>query len=331
MQLSPLRRVVGSDIPEPMDSTRKHRLAAHAFTLVLAACGAAHTPAVPSGAACERQLAVTRAGDSFQWIGGPSALIERGGLRVITDPMLGPRGAQAFVLPKHPSSGQPDAAISRYTALPPVDLEHLDAILLSHTHADHLDAAAKAKLPKNLPLVVAAAGAEAMRAAGFTDVRPLDWGETLSIEARGTTLAVRAMPAHHSGDPDLDREIGRGNGYVLAWRDARGIYRVYWTGDAVLSEETKNLTDRVGYIDLLLPHLGGVGGDGPRGLRTMDAEQALELVRRVKPALVIPIHHTTFGHYREPIEALEQRAIESGQGARFLFLREGERVGLPPA
>ncbi|MDB4989258.1 MAG: hypothetical protein JWN04_4436 [Myxococcaceae bacterium] len=305
-----------------------HRLAAQAFTLALAACGAAHMPAARCADAGEQQVAGARVGNSFQWLGGPTALIERGGLRVITDPMLGPRGPQAFVLPKHPSSGQPDAAISRYTAPPPADLAHLDAILISHTHADHVDATAKAQLPKNVPLVVAAAGAEAMRAAGFTDVRPLDWGETLSIEARGTTLEVRAVPAHHSGDPELDREIGRGNGYVLAWRDARGSYRVYWTGDAVLSEETKNLTDQVGHIDLLLPHLGGVGGDGPRGLRTMDAEQAIELVRRVNPARVIPIHHTTFGHYREPIEALEQRALESGLSARFLFLREGNTVSL---
>jgi L-ascorbate metabolism protein UlaG (beta-lactamase superfamily) len=44
---------------------------------------------------------------------------------------------------------------------------------------------------------------------------------------------------------------------------------------------------------------------------------------------VIPIHHTTFSHYREPIEALKQRATEAGETERFHFIREGETFALP--
>jgi hypothetical protein len=42
----------------------------------------------------------------------------------------------------------------------------------------------------------------------------------------------------------------------------------------------------------------------------------------------MPIHHTTFAHYREPIEALEQLAAEQGEAARFHFLELGERSSL---
>jgi L-ascorbate metabolism protein UlaG (beta-lactamase superfamily) len=261
---------------------------------------------------------------SLRWIGGPTARIERAGLSVLTDPMLGPRAEQAFVLPKHPSSGVPNAPIARYTQPPPLDFADLTAILISHTHADHFDAHARQLLPKQLPVVVAKAGAESVRAAGFTDVRPLDWGETLMLTRAGTSLRVTAVAAHHAHDAGLDHDLGRGNGYVLEWQSAAGSYRVYWTGDAVLSDETKTLAAELGPIDLLLPHMGGVGGDGGLGLRTMNAVEALELTRRVDPRLVIPIHHTTFAHYREPIEALAQRVEESGEGRRFRFLREGE-------
>jgi L-ascorbate metabolism protein UlaG (beta-lactamase superfamily) len=54
----------------------------------------------------------------------------------------------------------------------------------------------------------------------------------------------------------------------------------------------------------------------------------LELTRRVNPKRVMPIHHTTFAHYREPIEALEQLAQERGEAARFHFLQLGARTAL---
>jgi N-acyl-phosphatidylethanolamine-hydrolysing phospholipase D len=308
-----------------------HRYLAALFVSgTLAACAghSATATQIRSETNAAAQTSAPAADGSIQWIGGPTALLERGGLKVITDPMLGPRGPNAFVLPKHPSTGAPNASIARYLAPPPYSLDGLDAILISHTHNDHVDARAKESLPKEVPLVVAAAGADAMRAAGFRDVRGLDWGEATTITAGATTLRVLAFPAHHAHDPDLDREVGKGNGYILEWRDAAGSFRVYWTGDAVLSDETKDFVAQFGQMDLLLPHLGGVGGDGDRGLRTMNAEEALELVRRVDPKMVMPIHHTTFAHYREPIEALEQRAEESGESSRFRFLRLGERTRL---
>jgi L-ascorbate metabolism protein UlaG (beta-lactamase superfamily) len=259
-----------------------------------------------------------------RWLGGPTATLERGGLRVLTDPMLGSRTDNAFTLPKHPSSGVLDAPVARYTSLPKFEPQRLTAILISHTHNDHFDAKAKELLPKHLPVVVAAAGVEVARAAGFQDVRGLDWGESLTLSAAGVQLRVLAVPAHHAHEVQLDRELGRGNGYILSFRDGRGELSVYWTGDAVLADESREIAAKYGPIDVLIPHLGGVGGDGALGLRTMNAEEALELTRRVSPRWVFPIHHTTFGHYREPIVSLEERAAEAGVAGLFQLLREGE-------
>ena len=290
-------------------------------------CGAA-PPVPPSRAAPSAASGPAQGAPEPQlrvrWLGGPTATLERGGLRVLTDPMLGPRAENAFTLPKHPSTGALDAPVPRYTNLPAFEPQGLTAILISHTHNDHFDARAKQVLPKQLPVVVAAAGAELVRAAGFTDVRPLDWGESLTLKAAGGELRVLAVPAHHAHDAQLDHDLGRGNGYLLDFQDARGRLRAYWTGDAVLSDESRELTAKYGPIDVLLPHLGGVGGDGGLGLRTMNAAEAVALTERVAPRLVLPIHHTTFGHYREPIVSLEERAAEAGLGQRFHFMREGE-------
>lgn len=298
------------------------------LTLCLLVCACASQPRAPDTPA-QTVSAPAAVHGSIRWIGGPTAVITRAGMRVITDPMLGPRGPNAFTLPKNPSTGQLNTPITRYTSPAPVELGELDAILISHTHNDHVDARAKELLPKDRPLVVAAAGAQAMRAAGFLDVRPLDWGQELTLEAHGTRLRVLAVPAHHSHDAEVEAEVGKGNGYVLEWQDAFGPYRAYWTGDAVLSDDSVRAVNLSGHVDLLLPHLGGVGGDGEHGLRTMDAAETVELVRRVSPTWVVPIHHTSFGHYREPIEALQERAAESGGEAQFHFLRLGESIALP--
>src|SRR3954454_10276819 len=58
------------------------------------------------------------------WVGHATALIELGGLRILTDPVLGRR---AFLL-------------RRLAPLPrPAALEEIDVVLVSHAHADHLD------------------------------------------------------------------------------------------------------------------------------------------------------------------------------------------------
>jgi L-ascorbate metabolism protein UlaG (beta-lactamase superfamily) len=248
---------------------------------------------------------------------------------VLTDPMLGARGPDAFVLPRHPSTGELGAHVARYLEPASFNVSEVDVVIVSHTHNDHVDARAMAVLPKDRPVIVTVSGAPAMRSAGFLDVRSLDWGEEATLRVRGATLRVIAVPAHHAHDERLDRELGRGNGYVLEFRGASDPYRVYWTGDAVVSDDSRDFVARYGAVDLLLPHMGGVGGDGGLGLRTMNAEEAVEVVRRVNPRWVLPIHHTTFGHYREPIDALRERAAEANLAARFRFLVTGESVPLP--
>ncbi|WP_438003262.1 MBL fold metallo-hydrolase [Sorangium sp. So ce321] len=267
-------------------------------------------------------------GGRLQWRGGPTAILERDGLRLLTDPVLGPRGPAVFVLPRHPSTGVENAPIARYTDPPAEPLGRLDLILLSHNHADHFDAVARETLPKDVTFILPPDAVEAARAAGFTRLTPLDWDAETVIPTRSGRLRILAVPANHSHDAALDATLGKGNGYVLRWEGA-APYSVYWTGDAVFTEPMRAVAARFAPIDLWLPHLGAVGVDGARGLRTMDAEEAVAAAALLRARHVIPIHHTTFGHYREPVTAFVQRAGTKSLPAHVHVPTDGAWMSLP--
>src|SRR4051795_12626971 len=52
-------------------------------------------------------------------------------------------------------------------------VEGVDAVLVTHLHADHLDEAAIRALPPSLPLFCQAEDEATLRGRGFADVRPL--------------------------------------------------------------------------------------------------------------------------------------------------------------
>jgi N-acyl-phosphatidylethanolamine-hydrolysing phospholipase D len=58
------------------------------------------------------------------WVGGPTARIEIRSFRILTDPMLGD-GPEAFIMRRHPSTGQMGVPIARLAPLPSVDLDDL--------------------------------------------------------------------------------------------------------------------------------------------------------------------------------------------------------------
>ncbi|MGK3961672.1 MBL fold metallo-hydrolase [Sorangium sp. So ce118] len=314
--------------------------AAPLLALLLAGCapaGRAEPSASPASAGASPASASAgpsvdanpdAAGGRLQWRGGPTAILERDGLRLLTDPVLGPRGPAAFVLPRHPSTGVENAPVARYTDPPAEPLGRLDLILLSHNHADHFDAVAKETLPKDVPFVLPPDAVDAARAAGFTRLTPLDWDAETVIPTRSGRLRIVAVPANHSHDAALDATLGKGNGYVLRWEGA-APYSVYWTGDAVFTEPMRAVAARFAPIDLWLPHLGAVGVDGARGLRTMDAEEAVAAAALLRARHVIPIHHTTFAHYREPVTAFVQRAGTKSLHAHVHVPTDGAWMSLP--
>ena len=264
---------------------------------------------------------------SIRWLGGATMEMHLGSFRVLTDPVLA-EGPVAFHMDEHPSTGESGVPIERRAPLPSLDVEGLDVLLLSHVHSDHFDAVARERVPRTLWGLAPAEHVPQLERWGFEVIEGTIAGEEHHIERAGEILRIYVLPARHSHEAATSATLGAVNGYLIEHEIVRRTLRIAWTGDTVWFDELPAALTQRGLVDVLIPHLGAVGRDGPRGLMSMDAAQAAQLIEAVRPRLVMPVHHHTFSHYTEPVEALVARLAGSPHHDVLRFVEEGDVVRL---
>src|ERR671936_19400 len=94
------------------------------------------------------------------YIGHATLLIELAGVRLLTDPNFDPR--LAGVLPRVSAPG-----------IPLRELPELDAIVVTHAHADHLSFASLDALPRDVPLYAPPAVARWLGKLGYAHAVPI--------------------------------------------------------------------------------------------------------------------------------------------------------------
>lgn len=255
-------------------------------------------------------------------IGGPTALIEVGGWRLLTDPTFDAAGRRY-------SFGW--GTFSRKLAGPAIaagDLGPIDAVLLSHDHhEDNLDPAGRALLPDAGTTVTTVSGARRLSAAGVRNVRGLAPWATTRLESGGRPpIEITATPCRHG--PPLSRPlVGDVIGFALSW-EAQQHGAVWISGDTVLYDGVREVPRRIDVGTAIL-HLGGVRFPVSGPFRyTMTAHDAVELCRLLDPRTAIPIHYEGWKHFREGRGAVE-RALAAAPPAvrdRFRWLPIGEPV-----
>ncbi|HYH90261.1 MAG TPA: MBL fold metallo-hydrolase [Solirubrobacteraceae bacterium] len=229
-------------------------------------------------------------------IGGPTALIELGGWRLLTDPTFDPPGR------KYRFGWGTGSRKLAGPAIAASELAPIDAVLLSHDHHDdNLDPAGRAFLPSAGLVVTTAAGAA--RLGG--EARGLEAWASTRLEADGRpSIEITATPCRH-GPPGSRPIVGDVVGFALRWDGQE--HGVLWiSGDTVLYDGVRKVADRL-EVGTALLHLGGVRFPVTGPVRyTMTAEDAVELCRLVRPHTAIPIHYEGWKHFRQGREAVER-------------------------
>jgi L-ascorbate metabolism protein UlaG (beta-lactamase superfamily) len=253
---------------------------------------------------------------SIFFIGNATVLIRVAGFTILTDPTFIHKHEQTWLGYGLHTTRLVDPAIE-IGDLPPLDL-----VLLSHFHGDHFDQVAERELDRSLPIVTTPQSAGELEQRGFSHCIPLETWSSLAVEKGGARLRITATPAQH-GPPIVDFALPDVMGSVLdvATPDRRQT-RLYITGDTLIINDLKEIPRRFPDIDLALLHLGGTRVLGI--LVSMDAEQGVEMLRIVDPALAIPIHYDDYDVFTSPLSDFQAEVRAAGLADRVHYLRHGD-------
>jgi L-ascorbate metabolism protein UlaG (beta-lactamase superfamily) len=242
-------------------------------------------------------------------------LLELGGVRVLTDPMLRDRlGTRIGPLRRHGPPPSPEVT------------ERIDAVLISHMHFDHLDLPSLRRLGTSTRILAPRGAGEFLRRRGFENVTELTVGE--SADVRGTR--VTAVPAEHDGRRRPFGPVADAVGFSIG--DAT---RVYFAGDTDHFDEMAKLA---GDLDLALLPVWGWGPDV--GVGHLDPESAARVAALLRPRVAVPIHWGTLfplglarrhaALLREPPREFEAHAAELAPEVEVRILEPGDSLSLPP-
>jgi len=247
-------------------------------------------------------------------IGGPTTVIELGGLRLLTDPTFDPPGRYPI--------GQRALVKTTGPALSEEQVGHVDAVLLSHDqHADNLDTSGRA-LVAACPVVLTTRSATDRLGSPCTTLAC--WEQIDLPRPDGRPLHVTGVPAQHGPD-GTEHLTGEVTGFVLSGED---LPTVYVSGDNASLDVVRQVVARCGPIDVALLFAGAARTpliDGPLTLTSTDAAEA---ARILDARHVVPAHTEGWEHFTEGPGMFEEAFTRGGLRDRLVAIAPGERATL---
>ncbi len=247
------------------------------------------------------------------YIGTATALLELGGLRLLTDPALGGPG-------EYPS-GRRALLRTIAPALTAEQLPDIDAVLLSHDeHPDNLDDAGRALLPRAGTVITTEAGAQRL---GGNAVGVPSWRHVELPRSEGGALRITAVPAQHGPD-GTEALTGPVTGFVLT---GDGLPTVYIGGDNASLRAVDEVRRHVAPpIDVAILNAGGARTALLDAYLTFPAAQVAEAALLLDARRVIVLHAEGWAHFTSDWPSVLTAFAEAGLGDRLVPLPPGEPV-----
>jgi L-ascorbate metabolism protein UlaG (beta-lactamase superfamily) len=250
-------------------------------------------------------------GTRLQLLGGPTVVIEYGGLRLLTDPTFDDPGefdtGRGYNLVK-----------TKGPALSAEEVEPIDVVLLSHDHhADNLDTRGRAFLA-DVPLVLTTVSGAERLGAHATALAP--WSYVDLPRPQGGTVRITGVPAQHGPD-GTEHLIGEVSGFILS---GEGVPTVYVSGDNASLHVVRTIVERHGGVEIVILFAGGAQSPllGDVYL-TLNSRGAAEAAMILGARCVVPVHVDGWTHFSDDLESTRRAFAQAGIMDRLLTPEPG--------
>jgi N-acyl-phosphatidylethanolamine-hydrolysing phospholipase D len=269
------------------------------------------------------RLKANRTEPTLTWIGHATFLLQLGGVNILTDPHLTERASPvSFAGPKR--------------VVPPAmefrDLPHIDAVVISHNHYDHLDRETVRRLASQTagsPRFFVPLGLKAWFASqGIHDMTELDWWDEADFKGLKFTLT----PVQHwSSRTPWDRDKTLWGGWVIE----QPAFRFFFTGDTAYSPDFKDIGKRFGTIDLAAIPIGAYAPRWFMSIMHANPEEAVKIHQDLHARHSVAMHWGTFILTDEPLDEPPRQLAAARRAAgisaeEFFLMKHGETRELAP-
>ncbi|WP_028608784.1 MBL fold metallo-hydrolase [Paenibacillus harenae] len=238
-------------------------------------------------------------------------VLNYGGLTFLIDPYLGAKGA-------YPPVTNTANQVNNPTADLPISVEDIiqaDAVIVTHLHPDHFDAAAVKALPKDANMIAQSdEDAEAIRNAGFRNVQALD-----RVAQLHDVRLTRTRGKHGTGK--IGKLMGNVSGVVLSHPDEKTLYIA---GDTIWCDDVEEA------IRIHRPEVIVVNGGAAQFLQgdpiTMGKEDICRTYSAAPQATIIVSHMEAVNHCILSRRELTGFIEEKGLAAHIFVPADGETI-----
>jgi N-acyl-phosphatidylethanolamine-hydrolysing phospholipase D len=251
------------------------------------------------------------------YIGHATLLLQFGEVCVLTDPNFDEK--LGLFLPR---VAAPGIAMS--------ELPHIDAILLTHAHADHLSFRSLHALPSGIPIYAPPAIARWLQRDGIATAHSVESGQSFRIANISVTTAAACHVGARYG---VDRWRGDAHMYLLD----NGTASVLFTGDTALTPDAVDLAQTISprRVDVALLPIGFAPRWKQYFFRRghLTAADALSMFEQLNARIFIPFHWGTFQHVtsgaHDAIRVLRSLLESHARAPHVKILSPGETLVVP--
>ncbi len=266
-------------------------------------------------------IKANRSQTAATWIGHATVLLQVAGVNILTDPHLTERASPV-------SFAGPQRRVP--PALDFDELPHIDMVVISHNHYDHLDAKTVVRLARQTgggPRFFVPLGNKAWFAElGIVDVVEMDWWDRRDFKG----LEVHFTPVQHWSARGLNDRFHTlwGGWYLKAPR-----FNAFFTGDTGYSRDFADIAARLGPVDFAMVPVGAYEPRWFMAAQHVDPAEAIRIHQDLKARLTLGIHWGTFELTDEPLDEPPKRLVRelarSGvAGDTFKVVKHGETLPL---